>query len=282
MAACTSISGHPAMERITPSIDFASEFSGLFDLGGKVVFLPGGYGGIGEAIAWALALSGARVTIAGRDSGKAKALASAIQAHELEADGIRVDVESVASIRQAVARAARRQGRVDALVNCVGIQREERLLDVTEEAYDEVYRVNLKAAMFLAQAAARHQVSAGRGGRQVHLVSVRAKLGMRARGYSAYCSTKGGMAMLIKQHAMELAPDGITVNGVAPTFVYTDMIRHVMDNPGFRSQLLERIPLGRIADPRDVVGAVLFFCSDASGFVTGQTLYVDGGVTASQ
>ena len=105
---------------------------------------------------------------------------------------------------------------------------------------------------------------------------------MRDRGYSAYCSTKGGMAMLIKQHAMELAPEGITVNGVAPTFVYTDMIRHVMDNPGFRSELLERIPLGRIADPRDVVGAVLFFCSDASGFVTGQTLYVDGGVTASQ
>ena len=202
--------------------------------------------------------------------------------HGLEADGIQVDVESVASIRQAVAGAAERQGRVDVLVNCVGIQREERLLDVTEEAYDEVYRVNLKAAMFLAQAAARHQVSAGRGGRQVHLLSVRAKLGMRDRGYSAYCSTKGGMAMLIKQHAMELAPDGITVNGVAPTFVYTDMIRHVMDNPGFRSQLLERIPLGRIADPRDVVGAVLFFCSDAAGFVTGQTLYVDGGVTASQ
>ena len=270
------------MERITPSIDFASELSGLFNLEGKTVFLPGGYGGIGEAIAWALALAGARVTIAGRDSGKATALASAIQAHGLEADGIQVDVASVASIRQAVASAAERQGRVDALVNCVGIQREERLLDVTEEAYDEVYRVNLKAAMFLAQAAARHQVSAGRGGRQVHLLSVRAKLGMRDRGYSAYCSTKGGMAMLIKQHAMELAPEGITVNGVAPTFVYTDMIRHVMDNPGFRSQLLERIPLGRIADPRDVVGAVLFFCSDASGFVTGQTLYVDGGVTASQ
>ena len=88
--------------------------------------------------------------------------------------------------------------------------------------------------------------------------------------------------MLIKQHAMELAPEGITVNGVAPTFVYTEMIRHVMENAAFRRQLLERIPLGRIADPKDIVGAVLFFCSEASGFVTGQTLYVDGGVTASQ
>ena len=270
------------MDRITPSIDFASELSGLFDLRGKVVFLAGGYGGIGEAIAWALALAGAHVAIAGRDAGKARTLAEALAARGLESDSVRLDVESIASIRRAVETLAGRRGRLDALVNCVGIQREERLLEVTEEAYDEVYRVNLKAAMFLAQAAARHQVAAGSGGRQVHLLSVRAQLGMRDRGYSAYCSTKGGMAMLIRQHAVELAPEGITVNGVAPTFVHTEMIRHVMENPEFRSRLLERIPLGRIADPRDVVGAVLFFCSDASGFVTGQTLYVDGGVTASQ
>ena len=270
------------MERITPAIDFATEFAGLFDMRGKAVFMPGGYGGIGEAIAWALALAGAHVTIAGRNGGKAEALAKSLTNRGLEADGLPLDVECVASIREAITVAAERRGRVDALVNCVGIQREEPLLEVTEEAFDEVYRVNLKAAMFLAQAAARHQIATGRGGRQVHLLSVRAQLGIRSRGYSAYCSTKGGMAMLIKQHAMELAPDGITVNGVAPTFVYTEMIRHVMENPAFRSQLLERIPLGRIADPKDVVGAVLFFCSDASGFVTGQTLYVDGGVTASQ
>ncbi len=270
------------MDRITPAIDFATEFAGLFNMHGKAVFMPGGYGGIGEAIAWALALAGAHVTIAGRNIDRAEALAQALTNRGLEADGLSLDVECVASIREATAAAAARRGRVDALVNCVGIQREEPLLEVTEEAFDEVYRVNLKAAMFLAQAAARHQIATGRGGRQVHLLSVRAQLGIRSRGYSAYCSTKGGMAMLIKQHAMELAPEGITVNGVAPTFVYTEMIRHVMENPAFRSQLLKRIPLGRIADPKDVVGAVLFFCSEASGFVTGQTLYVDGGVTASQ
>ncbi len=88
--------------------------------------------------------------------------------------------------------------------------------------------------------------------------------------------------MLVKQHAMELAPHGITVNGVAPTFVYTEMIRHVMENPEFRKTLHERIPLGRIANPKDVAGPVLFFCAPASDFVTGQTLYVDGGITASQ
>jgi len=114
------------------------------------------------------------------------------------------------------------------------------------------------------------------------LLSVRAQLGLRARGYSAYCSTKGALVMLIKQHAMELAPHGITVNGIAPTFVYTEMIRHVMENPEFRSKLLERIPLGRIADPKDVTGPVLFFVSPGASFVTGQILYVDGGITASQ
>ena len=193
-----------------------------------------------------------------------------------------MDAQSLADIRAATDAAVDAFGRLDILVNCVGVQREEALLDVTEEAYDEVYRVNLKAAMFLAQAAARHQIGGRRGGRQVHLLSVRSQLGLRKRGYSAYCSTKGALVMLVKQHAMELAPERITVNGIAPTFVYTELIRHVMDNAAFRQQLLDRIPLGRIADPKDVAGPALFFCAPASGFVTGQVLYVDGGITASQ
>ena len=105
---------------------------------------------------------------------------------------------------------------------------------------------------------------------------------MRGKGYSAYCTTKGGLVMLVRQHAMELAPHGITVNGVAPTFVNTEMIQHVYARPEFREAILARIPLGRIADPKDVVGADLLFASPAAGFVTGQVLYVDGGITASQ
>ena len=88
--------------------------------------------------------------------------------------------------------------------------------------------------------------------------------------------------MLVKQHASELAPHGINVNGVAPTFVYTDMIRHVVEDPVFKKTVIDRIPLGRIADPKDVVGPVQFFCLPASDFVTGQILYVDGGLTACQ
>lgn len=270
------------MGKITPVIDFSTQLADLFDVREKVAYLPGGYGGIGEAIAWGLAIRGARVVVSGRSLDKAEKLAGQIRAEGHSALGIRVDVQSVAAIQTSVEQVVRKFGPPDILVNCVGIQREEPLLEVTENAFDEVYRSNLKSAMFVAQAVSRCQTEAGVKGKQVHLLSVRARLGLRDRGYSAYCSTKGGLVMLIKQHAMELARYGITVNGVAPTFVYTEMIQHVMDNPEFRQQLLERIPLGRIADPKDVVGAVLFFCSPASDFVTGQILYVDGGITASQ
>ena len=269
------------MDTITPKIDFKAELSGLNELTDLAAYVPGGYGGLGEAIAWGLALRGAKVMLSGRDGGKAEALAGAIRAAGFEAHGIAMDAHSVADIRGSVDAAAGKFGRLDILVNCVGIQREEALLDVTEEAYDEVYQVNLKAAMFLGQAAAKHQVTARRG-KQVHLLSVRAQFGLRNRGYSAYCSSKGGLVMLIKQHAMELAQHGVTVNGVAPTVVRTEMARHWLENPETRKQITDRIPLGRVGDPRDVVGAALFFCSPASDFVTGQVLYVDGGITASQ
>jgi NAD(P)-dependent dehydrogenase (short-subunit alcohol dehydrogenase family) len=270
------------MDSITPKVDFLRELAGLFDARGRVAYLPGGYGGIGEAIAWGLAMSGAKIAVSGRSLEKARAFAQQLRNAGFEAFGLGADVRSVIETREAVDQVADRYGAIDILINCVGIQREESMLEVTEEAFDEVYRVNLKAAMFLGQAVARHQVKLNSGGKQVHLLSVRASLGLRDRGYSAYCTSKGGLVMLIKQHAMELAPYRINVNGIAPTFVYTEMIRHDMEDKAFREKLLERIPLGRIADPRDIVGPALFFSTRASDFITGQILYVDGGITASQ
>ncbi len=269
-------------KRITPSVDFERELGSLFDLGGKVALLPGGYGGIGEAIAWGLAQRGAEVVVAGRDKRKAEALARNVRAAGHKGHGIVLNAAKVPAMEGIVDAVVRRFGAIDILVNCVGTQIEEPIGKVTEAAFDQVVATNLKAAMFLAQAVARHQIAAGRGGKQMHLLSVRSQLGLRDRGYSAYCSSKGALVMLIKQHAMELARHQINVNGIAPTFVYTEMIRHVMENDTFRTQLLARIPLGRIADPKDVVGAALFFASPASDFVTGQILYVDGGITASQ
>ncbi len=267
---------------ITPKIDFTVALSGLFDLRGKTAYVPGGYGGIGEAIAWGLAMAGARVAVSGRDEAKAEAVAAALRAAGHEAMGLAMDAHSVPQMQASVDAVARQWGSLDILMNCVGMQREQALLEVTEEAFDEVLQVNLKAAMFLAQAAAKKQIEGGRGGAQVHLLSVRAQLGLRGRGYSAYSSSKGGLVMLIRQHASELATHGITVNGIAPTVVQTEMARHWLENPETRKQVLERIPLGRVADPQDVAGAAVFFAAPASRFVTGQVLYLDGGITASQ
>ena len=192
------------------------------------------------------------------------------------------DARDVASIRAAVSEVASRHGRIDFLVNCVGTQQIEPMVDVTEEAFDRVLDVNLKAAMFLgAGGRARADRRTGRGGRHVHLLSVRAALGVRDRGYSSYCSSKGGLALLVRQHAVELARAGINVNGVAPTVVRTRMASDWND-PEVHRRLLERIPLGRIAEVDDVTGPVLFFLGPASAFVTGQILYVDGGITATQ
>jgi gluconate 5-dehydrogenase len=182
-----------------------------------------------------------------------------------------MDARALADIRAATDDVVKRCGALDLLVNCIGIQREERLEALTESAFDEVVQVNLKAAVFMAQAAAAHQAAGAKGGRapgrQVHVLSVRAMLGMRDRGYSAYCASKGAL---------------VTVNGVAPTVVRGEMGRHWVDNPQTHQRLLERIPLGRIAEPQDVVGATLFLCSQAASFVTGQVLYIDGGITATQ
>jgi gluconate 5-dehydrogenase len=270
------------MDQITPRIDFSTELRSLFQLKNKIAYIPGGYGGIGEAIAWGLAQHGAKVVISGRSSDKATRLAQQLLDAGYEAVGCAMDANSVSEIRESIDFVIETFGSVDILVNCVGIQREQSIFEVTEEAFDDVYAVNLKAAMFLGQAAAKHQINERRGGKQIHLLSVRSHLALRDRGYSAYTATKGGLVMLIKQHAMELAPHRINVNGIAPTFVYTEMIRHVVENAEFRAQLLDRIPLGRIADPKDIVGPALFFAAPASDFITGQTLYVDGGITASQ
>jgi NAD(P)-dependent dehydrogenase (short-subunit alcohol dehydrogenase family) len=217
---------------------------------------------------------------------KAQALAAKLCAEGHDALGLAIDAHRVDDITRVVDAVAAHFGQLELLVNCVGMQREQRLAVVSEEAFDELLQVNLKAAMFLAQATARHQVAAVQAsrapGRQVHILSVRAMLGMRDRGYSAYCATKGALVMLIKQHAVELSAHGICVNGVAPTVVRGSMGSHWLDNPATRDALLQRIPLGRVAEPADVVGATLLFCSPAAAFVTGQVLYVDGGLTATQ
>jgi gluconate 5-dehydrogenase len=253
-----------------------------FRLDGKVALVTGGYGGIGDAVSRGLAEAGAKVAVSGHNADKAAACAEALRNAGCDSYASTFDSLSVAETRRMVDDVAGHFGRLDVLVNCVGLNREEKAEEVTEEMFDHVMDVNLKSAMFQAQAAARHMIRQGAGGKQVHIGSVRTLLGLRGRGYAAYCASKGGLAILCKQLAAEWAPHRINVNVVAPTFVRTGQVAHMLSDTQFYEALVARIPLGRIAEPEDVWNAVLFLVSSASDFVTGQTLYLDGGITATQ
>src|SRR5690349_881327 len=243
---------------------------------GKVALVTGGYGGIGASVCRGLSDLGANVAVAGHNEEKARAFASSIDGYAAPFDGL-----SVADTRRMTDDVASHFGRLDILVNCVGLNQEAKAEEFEEERWDYVVDANLKSAMFQAQAAARHMIAGG-GGKQVHIGSVRTQLGLRGRGYAAYCAAKGGLAILCKQLAAEWAPHQINVNVVAPTFVRTELVAHMLADPKFYEGLVARIPLGRIAEPEDVASAVLFFASRAADFITGQTMYLDGGITATQ
>src|SRR5690606_1393243 len=220
--------------------------------------------------------------VTGRDPARAEALARRITTAGGRAVGYGLDARDVREVGETTRRVVDAFGGIDVLVNCVGIQREQALLDVTEATFDEVYQTNLKSAMFLAQAVARQQIAQGGGGRQIHLLWVRSQLALRGRGYSAYCATKGGLAMLVKQHAMELAPHNITVNGVPTTSSRWEWIRHHRERDGFRDIILERNPLGRIREPLGVGGQLIALAAPAGRCMTRQIIVIDGAVTPSQ
>jgi NAD(P)-dependent dehydrogenase (short-subunit alcohol dehydrogenase family) len=254
----------------------------LFRLDGKVALVTGGYGGIGEAICREFLAAGGRVAVAGHNEDKARACAEALSKDGGDARPAVFDARSVTDIHRMTDQVAADFGRVDILVNCIGGNKEEKADDVTEAVYDDVMVTNLKTAMFQAQAAAKHMRRSGSGGKIVFIGSVRGRIGLRGRGFAAYCAAKAGIEALCRQLAAEWADDRINVNVIAPTFTRTAQAAKWLDDPVFYQGVVARIPLGRVAETRDVAGAALFFCSPASDFVTGQTLYLDGGITVTQ
>jgi gluconate 5-dehydrogenase len=255
-----------------------------FRLDGRVAVVSGGTGGIGRRLSVALAGVGAKVAVLGRSAAQATDLA-----HEIDEIGgaallVPADVTSKADADHAIGEVMDRFGRLDILINAVGGGAGTALYpaeDYPEAEWDRIMDLNLRSDLLATQAAARAMIAAGRGGRVLHISSVRGQLGIN-QGFSAYVAAKGAINALTRQQATEWAHHGITVNAISPTFVATPQVESLLADEAFKARLLARIPLGRVAETDDLVGAVLFFCSDASSFVTGQVLTLDGGLTATQ
>ena len=244
-----------------------------FRLDGKVALVTGASRGLGAGIADALREAGATVAGTSREQGSAEQVAE-----RLDSVPVAMDVSDVGSVRAGVDRVASELGRLDILVNNAGLNIPQGIFDVDEASWDAVVDTNLKGTFFAAQAAARHMVAGGEGGRIINVASQAGVVGIEER--SAYGASKGGAVVLTKVLAIELAQRGITVNAVAPTFIATELTRTTLEDPAWRERILSRIPLGRVGEIEEVAAATVYLASPAAALVTGHTLLVDGGWTA--
>jgi NAD(P)-dependent dehydrogenase (short-subunit alcohol dehydrogenase family) len=255
-----------------------------FRLDGRVALVAGGSGGIGIRLCQAFASVGAKVAMVGRTDAGLQAAHAAVEAAGSEPLALAGDMTNEADADRVVARTVEVWGRLDVLVNAIGGGAGTALHPAEaypESEWDRIVDLNLRSQFLVSKAAARAMIAGGRGGRILNISSVRGQLGID-NGFSAYVAAKGAMNALTRQHATEWAKHGITVNAVAPTFVRTPQVETLLADEAFRTGLEQRIPLGRIAETDDLVGAAVFFCSDASAFVTGQLLTLDGGLTSTQ
>src|SRR5262245_3612523 len=255
----------------------------LFSIDGQVALVAGGAGGIGQTLSRALLERGARLALSARTAEKASAVARELGEDTL---GLVASAHDAGSLRGLVEQTVDRFGRLDLLIDCIGGNARHEAEEFPEDDWRRIVDLNLTSAFVLSQAAAKRMIAQGRGergvaGKLLHISSVRSQLGIRA-GYAAYVAAKGGLNLLVKQLATEWAEHGILVNAIAPTFIRTEQVADMLSDRAFYDSLVGRIPLGRIGETDDLVGPALFFVSSASDFVTGQVLFIDGGLTACQ
>jgi 3-oxoacyl-[acyl-carrier protein] reductase len=246
------------------------KMSCIIDLSGKVAFVTGSTRGIGRGIAQTLSQAGAKVGVVGRSVDRAGEVAQELGDG---CAGFACDVTEPDSIRQAIASCEATLGPIDILVNNAGLTRDNLLLRLTEDEWDEVLSANLKGAFVATQAVVKGMMKR-RHGRIINITSVVGITGNK--GQSNYAASKAGLIGLTKSVAKEYATRGVLANCIAPGFIETDMTAALPE--GARAALLESIPLGRLGAPGDIAGAVLYLASDLGGYVTGQVLVVDGGM----
>jgi len=241
-------------------------------LDGRTSLITGAAQGIGAAIATRFGAEGSRVVVADVQEEKGREAAAAIARAGGQAVFVRCDVSVPADIDTLVSATLDAYGDLDICVCCAGVARVVDFLEIEREEFDRVMAINLTGPFLLGQRAARHMVSRGHGGSIVNVSSVSAALANP--GQEAYCASKAGLGGLTRAMAVSLAPHGIRVNALAPGPTLTEM---AADNPQFIQPLLTRTPLGRFARPDEMAAAALFLASDESSFMTGATLFVDGG-----
>ncbi|QGQ45843.1 SDR family NAD(P)-dependent oxidoreductase [Metabacillus sediminilitoris] len=248
------------------------------ELEGKKVIVVGGSKGIGKDIALAFAKLGSDVVITGRNKEDLRITTEELKEFNPNCFYLTADIQNVHEIYNMIDSANDRLGQIDVLINNAGINIPKPVLEVTEEDWDRVLDTNLKGTFFCSQRAGKYMTEQRTAGKIINIVSQMAFVGYIKR--AAYCSSKGGAVQMTKALAIEWAEHQIKVNAVAPTFIETDFTKKMFDDQGFYQDVLSRIPLGTLAKPDDVTGAVLFLASDMANFITGETIRVDGGWTA--
>lgn len=248
-----------------------------FELNDKVVVVTGAGRGIGKAIAEACAHYGAHLALGSRTVAESMAVAEACRTHGRHAEAWPLDVGSVASIRTFVDQVLAAYGRIDVLVNNAGTNTPKSALQYTEAEYDLITNVNQKGVFFMSTMVAQSMIDRSIPGSIITITSQVGVVGGPLR--SVYGAAKAGAGHLARVLGAEWAPHKITVNAVAPTFTRTPLLEQAMKNPDF-ARNIDKVPMGRIAEPEEIAAAVVYLASPAARMVTGQVLCVDGGFTA--